>query len=429
MSDDDASLDEIYRRMRPSMERAAARLRAVLLDVTARIDDRRLVRAEIDEVRIKELPSLKRKARNAGWSPDDALWECPDLIGGRVVCNNVEDVYRFEELLTETLPAESGGVSRQDYIKKPTAQGYRALHLNFRLNAADSFSVDLLACEIQIRSRLQDAWAELAHGDIYKQDPLPPDLRDRVNDLARLLATADATATDIRKRVARLTTPPEARPKLDRVSKDGLAFLFKEIFGRAPPDYVVTEAMNACHDLGVQSLAGLTELLKRQDLRAALAKAYRAFLPGAIPSETVFLAALYALSKGDRRAVSYVRKEARRELKEIDAIARREMLAALPSTAHELLADLEEPTEASNCALTYAEALGGAHDCARCGETIVDPYGFAENAREHYRLSPRSADKVSERIVQAVYSSGVDTGDLDNASYCSYCAHHMAKDD
>jgi hypothetical protein len=32
-------------------------------------------------------------------------------------------------------------------------------------------------------------------------------------------------------------------------------------------------------------------------LRAALAKAYRAFLPGTIPSETVSLAALHALAK------------------------------------------------------------------------------------------------------------------------------------
>ncbi len=92
MTKKDKSLDEIYARMQPTMQRAAERLNKLLIKVISRIEDRKLVRAEIDGVRIKELPSLKRKARSAGWSPDDALWECPDLIAGRVVCNNVDDV-------------------------------------------------------------------------------------------------------------------------------------------------------------------------------------------------------------------------------------------------------------------------------------------------------------------------------------------------
>jgi hypothetical protein len=122
------------------------------------------------------------------------------------------------------------------------------------------------------------------------------------------------------------------------------------------------------------------------------------------------------LQKGDRRAVRYVRNEAEREFKEIDAIARWELLAEFPKTVDELLTDLEGPSEGSNCALTYGEALGATHDCVSCGETIVDPYGFAERAQDHYRLSGRKAEEACDRIVKAVYSSGVETGDLDDSA-------------
>ena len=96
-----------------------------------------------------------------------------DLVGGRVVCNNVKDVYRFEALLRESLPFQAGPVERQDYIQTPK-NGYRALHLNFRLHVGKPLARQAIPCEAQIRSRLQDAWAELTHTDIYKHDDLPP---------------------------------------------------------------------------------------------------------------------------------------------------------------------------------------------------------------------------------------------------------------
>src|SRR6266851_5066499 len=227
MSDD---FDEIYQRKRPALERAEKRLRSLLVEVAASIEDQTLVRAEIDEIRIKEPDSLERKARKAGWSAEDAFTQCPDIVGGRVVCNNVEDVYRFEELLRESLSVDSAPFERQDYIEEPTEQGYRALHLNIRLNVSEMFDLEFMPCEIQIRTRLQDAWAELSHSDIYKQDRLPEDLRSRAKDLADLLATADSIATSIRARVQQVTEPPTTRPSLDRVSVDALSFVFKDVF-------------------------------------------------------------------------------------------------------------------------------------------------------------------------------------------------------
>ncbi len=422
------AFDEAYERKRPALERAVKQLELLLLDVLGRIGDRRLVRAEFDDVRAKSLSSFKRKARKAGWSPDEALSQCPDLVGGRVVCNNVEDVYRFEALLRECLPFESGPPERQDYIRSPKEQGYRALHLNFRLNVGQGFQHEMIPCEVQIRSRLQDAWAEIAHADIYRHDNLPSDLRDRAKDLSRLLAAAEEIAGEIRARARQLTEPPEEQPRLDQVSKEGLAYIFKDVFGRAPPEYAVTMALNMCDDLGIGALEGLPDILKRQDFRDRLGEAYSALLPVPIDSETIMLAALHALAGDNRAAVRYVRAQAQREFDEIDSIARREMLSALSATVGELIEELEDPRGETDI-VSLAEALCATNDCPYCGATVVDAYGFAEAAMHHYELSGDEADQACERIEQALYSSGVDTGGLGDSAACSHCAAQLSKGD
>ena len=95
------------------------------------------MRAELRSIRIKGLASIERKARAKGWQPDEALHSCSDLVGARVVCNNVEDVYRFAELLRGRLRIASDAFEVQDYIKTPNPGGYRALHINFRIDAGE----------------------------------------------------------------------------------------------------------------------------------------------------------------------------------------------------------------------------------------------------------------------------------------------------
>jgi hypothetical protein len=64
-------------------------------------------------------------------------------------------------------------------------------------------------------------------------------------------------------------------------------------------------------------------------------------MPGRIETEDVFLIALYALAKGEPRAIAKVRRDARREWREIDQIATPEMLSSLPATIDEFMDQLE----------------------------------------------------------------------------------------
>lgn len=420
-----STLHDAYSQVRPLLEHAANRLRSLLQDVVGRIEDRRLVRVEFDAVRPKTPASLARKAREAGWSPDETLSRCPDLVGGRVGCNNVEDVYRFEALLRERLPFEAGPVERQDYIHTPK-DGYRALHLNFRLDAGTPLAPQAVPCEVQIRSRLQDAWAELSHADIYKHDDLPADLLARAVDLSRLLAAAEEIAGDIRARVRQVTEPPDEQPPLTRVSAAGLAYIFKDVFGRAPADYVVRMALSTSEDLDIAALEGLPTILKRQAFRDRLNEGYSELLPIPIDSEAILLAGLHALAVDDGAAVRYVREQARLALDEIDDVARRELLAELPPTAEQLIDELGDPRGETDVAL-LAVALGAADNCPYCNATVVDAYGFAEATMYYYGLSGDEADRVCDRIQDAIFGSDVDTGGVGDPDACSHCASVFSK--
>ena len=422
------TLKGIYERRTPAVERAGRRLRSILAEVVAAIEDKTLVRAEVRSVRLKELSSIERKAAAKGWSAEEALSACSDLIGGRVVCNNIEDVYRFAELLKERIPGALGEFEIQDHIKKPNNGGYRALHVNFRLDIGQHpFQPDLVPCEVQIRSRLQDAWAELSHDDIYKQPELPEDLRARAKELAEVLAAADRIASDIRARVTEESIPPEQRPNLNRVSREGLSFLFRETFGRSPPDYVIRRALNLSSELDIESLERLPAVLGSEEFRRKVADAYQAIMPASIGAEGTFLAALYALARGEARAISKVRRDARREWREIDQIARREMLAELPATIYELVEQLESSGGEADIE-GWASALEATHACAICGTTIVDPYAFAEAALRYYDADDEDGE-LQNRIEMDIRRSSTETGGWGDGSLCAYHNEQAAKDD
>lgn len=335
-------LAELYRTNRGAMAEAARSLRALVKRTIASIEDRTLVRVELRAVRVKTLASLTRKATRHNWAPDHALWFCRDLIGCRVICNNVEDAYRFAELLKESLPIFPRSIELQDQITTPNSAGYRALHLNFSLDVGrHPFSSTLIPCEVQVRTRLQDAWAELSHDDIYKSDGLPDDLRDRLGDLAETLATADRIASAIRKKVMAVVTPSERRPNLSLVTTDGLAHIFTNVFGRSPAGYLVQQALDQASELELSSLTRVALIAEDPSFRMRATEAYEKIMPVPISSEELFLCAVNAGAKGADWAIAQLSREAARQWDEIDQSARNEALSDLPSDIEEFCEAIE----------------------------------------------------------------------------------------
>lgn len=105
--------------------------------------------------RIKRLPSIRQKLE---LRPKMEFARMQDLGGCRAV---VTDVDAVETLVDNILNSRQKHqmVRHDNYIESPRDSGYRGHHLVYKYVGKDTRLWDGLSIEIQIRSRLQHAWA------------------------------------------------------------------------------------------------------------------------------------------------------------------------------------------------------------------------------------------------------------------------------
>src|SRR5262249_11514776 len=117
---------------------------------SAKIDARALVAQ-----RLKRLPSIEAKLRDR---PSMRLTQMQDIGGVRAVLSTVSHV---RELVRQYQEARTQHVlfGVDDYIAAPKVDGYRSVHLIYRYQSDFNAVYNGLYVEIQVRSRLQHAWA------------------------------------------------------------------------------------------------------------------------------------------------------------------------------------------------------------------------------------------------------------------------------
>ena len=103
--------------------------------------------------RLKTTPSTLSKLRRF---PRMQLARMQDLGGCRAAVHTIEQV---RELRDAYLALDLGHklIRNIDYIERPKPSGYRGVHLIYRYQSDDAFNG--LVIEVQMRSRLQHAWA------------------------------------------------------------------------------------------------------------------------------------------------------------------------------------------------------------------------------------------------------------------------------
>ena len=108
--------------------------------------------------RLKRTPSIVRKLQRF---PNMNLARMQDIGGIRIVLANVAEVYRLHtNILNSKRPFEHEPLlPPKDYIKEPKSDGYRSLHQVFKYKSTTYPELDGLQIELQIRTKLQHAWA------------------------------------------------------------------------------------------------------------------------------------------------------------------------------------------------------------------------------------------------------------------------------
>lgn len=195
------SRKELWRRYREALPRCERVLRALENDLR-----RRMAKLPLHaglKSRVKAFPSYYRKYIQRVRDPADPDVEriLGDLIGMRITCPFLEDVAAVERILRGSYGVDA--VRRKMEDAPPDDFGYKATHLLIRVPARLRGSAGAGAprfCEIQIRTTLQDAWAEVDHELVYKAgfSPFHEPLRRKLAALNANLTLADIVFQEVR---------------------------------------------------------------------------------------------------------------------------------------------------------------------------------------------------------------------------------------
>lgn len=153
--------------------------------------------------RVKGFDSLYekvlRKLKSTG--QQEGVVQLTDLLGLRVVCAFIEDLNKAEDQIRQSLQVIEVERKGSNFTVKEF--GYESTHYLVRVpdDIVDSFHVDAdVVCEIQLRTILQDAWAEVEHELVYKAEFTPFDepLRRKLAALNANLSLSDIIFQEIR---------------------------------------------------------------------------------------------------------------------------------------------------------------------------------------------------------------------------------------
>jgi putative GTP pyrophosphokinase len=151
----------------------AIKLRQLALAYT--INNRLPPEAVTVKGRVKSMQSFLRKLERDNWPdfyyPTEVI---RDLIGARIVCWFIDDCYGMLEAIKASHHfeiIENDATPIKDYNKNPQLAGYRAIHVFAEVEydsvqkTDDQVTVQSedIICEIQLRTKLQDAWADTTH--------------------------------------------------------------------------------------------------------------------------------------------------------------------------------------------------------------------------------------------------------------------------
>ena len=208
---------EEYRQAKPACDDAAVKVKATLEKVFKKSG---LIVAAI-ESRVKTEESLAGKLELKG-SKYASLADITDIVGVRVITFYIDDVDKVASALERLFKVDWENSVDKRKIHEIDSFGYMSLHY---ICSMDGFPYRF---EIQMRTVLQHAWANMNHDTGYKSGvEIPLEYRRSLSRLSGLLELADeqfseirADLADYRRRIQALV----ASGNLSEVPLDGDSF-------------------------------------------------------------------------------------------------------------------------------------------------------------------------------------------------------------
>ncbi len=189
-------------------ESYAGEFQEILSNVQKKLHDViKLLSLPTYKARIKSFDSyykkvLRQKSDQA--EKTDCLVTLTDMIGIRVICAFLEDLATVEKEITAAFDVIE--IERKGADQSFREFGYESVHILVKIpfdclpKNMDLPIPDDMVCEIQVRTILQDAWAEVEHELVYKSEfnPFDKPLRRKLASINASLTLADMVFQEIR---------------------------------------------------------------------------------------------------------------------------------------------------------------------------------------------------------------------------------------
>lgn len=229
--------------------------------------------------RIKNVDSLMGKLRQKS-GKYKSLYDITDIFGVRIICFFSDTVDKIAEKIEEVFDVDVDNSIDKRVSLQATQFGYLSLHYVCSLKGDDA--VSNIGFEIQLRTVLQHAWAEIEHDLGYKSEfGVPRPIRREFSRVASLLEIADNQFISLRESTHAYTEEVRAKiingetsdVQLDKVSlfeyvriNDAFCNLCKELTNKTGVEIEVIEPdiyISQFEWLGLTSIGDLDEFLRR----------------------------------------------------------------------------------------------------------------------------------------------------------------------
>ena len=409
---------EQYEAKRVFFDEALERITSLLKLRLSQLAARKGVRGRITDARVKRPARVWKKSKKAELSVSEVFTHIDDLLGIRIVCNNISDIDPLIEMI-RTEVSILRVLDIKDMILSPSEAGYRATHIRTVLdNLYESERVPI-PCEIQIRTLAQDAWARLSRADLYGKD-VPPSIQKLSQALSTQLSAIDEIAQLIRDELNQCPRVADNIEDSDYISPQRLALLYKHKFGEEVYEWTLIDWVQILEEAEVEKIGDVRALLDDMDVKKGLDKlAIRIRGFPLEDAEWAVFSALVASEVSTAKGIKAVRKRIQDGWDEIVSTARAEALSEMPDTLDEFIQMLQSghvPTEALS-------ELGGIQSCYRCGADILRPEQAAEVVLEYYENPDLDVD------LERLFGDMPDVESVDYSGACQYCGDQMSKDD
>ena len=157
--------------------------------------------------RIKTLESSinKLKKRNYEITFENLINHIHDIVGIRIVCSFLSDVYEIANRIQSSKQFKIVNVN--DYIKEPKPSGYTSYHINVLIPIDLYASTEYIEAEIQIRTIAMDCWSSLDHKLRYKlPENIPNEINTELKNRAKDMQELDKKMEAIHKLILQYKT-------------------------------------------------------------------------------------------------------------------------------------------------------------------------------------------------------------------------------